>query len=592
MRVSLILRRIARLLRLCIAGEGGRLAAFYFVVVVALSLVGIVVSVWQINWNADFYNALQKVDGPEIVHQIGVFGLITSTTAALYLAGNYILSLVQIRWRRALTEAALTRWFGNKAYWHLRAGNGIYPTVDNPDQRIAEDCRLFVELVTDRGTELIHAIVAVISYFAVLWSLSTFALSFTVFGFSVEIPRYMVWAAPLYVLVSSLATHWLGAPLKNLRYTQQKREADFRFALVHMREANEAIALQDGEQAERRILGQRFHAIMANWYALIRRDLILGCFTRPFVQTVLRIPTFLALPAFIAGKLTLGGLMQVASAFSSVVTTLAWFIFKYRDLAELAATASRLDQFMAATEEAAGRKGGPTVTDTGADVLRLQGVTLRSPQGAVLLAVPDFSVAKGEVVWIKGSSGIGKSTLLKAIAGLWPHGEGLIERPGRTRLFLPQRPYLPLDNLAAAVTYPAPAGSHAPGDIESWLTGAGLAGRVAEVHASELATTAHKALSGGELQRLTLLRAIAGRPDWVFLDEPTSALDPQTEERTLGRLREALPEASLIIIAHRMPAGLTVTRCIDMEAGGEQVANMEFAERPATDAGVSAVPAL
>ncbi|MGV6875623.1 ABC transporter ATP-binding protein/permease [Pseudochelatococcus sp. B33] len=566
MLVPLVLRRIARLLRLCIVGEGGRLAALYFVVVIALGFIGITVSIWQINWNADFYNALQKVDGPEIVRQIGIFGVITTTTAALYLSGRYILSLAQIRWRRSLTEAALDRWLGNKAYWHLRAGNGAHPTVDNPDQRIAEDCRLFVELVTDRGTELINSVVAVVSYFVVLWSLSTFALSFTIFGFTVEIPRYMVWAAPVYVLLSSLATHWLGAPLKRLHYTQQKREADFRFALVHMREANEAIALQDGEEAERRILGQRFHAIMANWYELIRRDLILGCFTRPFMQTVLRIPTFLALPAFIAGKLTLGGLMQVASAFSNVVTTLSWFIFKYRDLAELAATASRLDQFMTATEEAAGLKGGLTVVDTDADVLRVRGVTLRNPEGGVLLKVPDFSVARNEVIWIKGSSGLGKSTLLKAIAGLWPYGEGLIERPRGRRLFLPQHPYLPLDNLAAAVTYPLPAGSLSPGDMETWLANAGLAGRIAEVHAAEPATTAHRGLSGGELQRLMLLRAIAGKPDWVFLDEPTSALDPHIEERTLIQLRQALPDASLIIVAHRPPAGLAITRCIDMEA--------------------------
>lgn len=572
MTMPLVIRQIARLIRLCIAGKGGRLAAFYFVVVVFIGFAGTAVGVWLINWNADFYNALQKVDGPEIVRQIGIFGIITSISASLYLAGRYILKLAQIRWRRSLTEVALDRWLGDKAYWHLRAGNGTHPPVDNPDQRIAEDCRLFVELVTDRGTELINSVVALVSYFAVLWTLSTFTLSFSLFGFGVEIPRYMVWAAPVYVLLSSLITHWLGAPLHRLNFMQQKREADFRFALVHMRESNEAIALQNGEEAERRVLGQRFQGVMANWYALTRRDLILGLFTRPFMQTVLRIPTFLALPAFIAGKVTLGGLMQVASAFSNVVTTLSWFIFKYRDLAELAATAARLDQFLAATEAANAAESGPTVIDTDDDILHVEDLTLRSPDGETLLKVPDFSVAKGEVVWIKGSSGLGKSTLLKAIAGLWRYGEGLIERPRGKRLFLPQHAYLPLDNLAAAITYPQPAGSHAPGDIETWVTNAGLASRIGELHTSDMVTTANKGLSGGELQRLTLLRAIAGKPDWVFLDEPTSALDLPAEERMLTQLRQALPHATLIIIAHRPPAGLTITRSIDMESAMEPTA--------------------
>lgn len=563
--IPLVLRRIARLLRLCAAGEGGRVAVFYFFVAMLTGFGSIAVSIWLINWNADFYNALQKVDGPEIVHQIGVFAAITSISASLYLAGNYIQHLAQIRWRRALTEATLDRWFHNKAYWHLRAGNGSKLTVDNPDQRIAEDCRLFVELLTERGLELINSVVAVVSYFAVLWSLSTFALSFSLFGIDIEIPRYMVWAAPIYVLVSSVATHWLGAPLQRLHYVQQKREADFRFALVHVREANEAIALHGGEEAERRILGHRFGAIMANWYDLIRRDLILGLFTRPFVQTVLRIPVFLALPAFIAGRLTLGGLMQVASAFSNVVTTLSWFIFKYRDLAELAATAARLDNFLNATDQVGKSPAGLRIVDTDGDLLRVNDLTLRYPDGGILLKVPDFSVARGETVWIRGNSGLGKSTLLKAIAGLWPHGEGHIERPRGTTLFLPQRPYMPLDNLEGAVAYPRPATSLAPGEVDSWLKEAGLAGRVCEREAAEPANTAHRGLSGGELQRLMLLRVIATKPDWVFLDEPTSALDAETEERMLTHLRKALPDATVIIVAHQSPRGMAVDHRIDME---------------------------
>ena len=167
------------------------------------------------------------------------------------------------------------------------------------------------------------AIISVISYFSVLWSLSTFALSFNVFGYVVEIPRYMVWAAPLYVLISSGVTHFLGSPLRNLTVQQQRREGDFRYALTHVRDSSEAIALQRGEKQEQKHLQALFKAIETNWRQLNVRNLILGCFTRPYYQTVLRIPMFLALPAFIAGKVSLGGLMQLASAFTNVVTTLS-----------------------------------------------------------------------------------------------------------------------------------------------------------------------------------------------------------------------------------------------------------------------------
>ncbi|MFD1333700.1 ABC transporter ATP-binding protein/permease, partial [Methylopila musalis] len=448
------LKRLFRLFRLCASGREGRIGLVYLAAVLALGFVGIWVSVRLIAWNAAFYNAVQQVDGPELVRQVGVFLLLVGSSAALFLSGRYVQKLLEITWRKRLTEIALDRWLSGQAYWRLRAGAGAGVAIDNPDQRVADDCRLFVEKATNEGVDFIHAVVSLVSFATVLWGLSTFPLAFELAGHAVEIPRYMVWAAFLYVAAASALTHWLGAPLKALNFEQQKREADFRFALAHLREQAEAVALHRGEAAERRGLDARFAAIAVNWRALMRRDLILGCFTRPYMQTVLRVPLFLALPGLIAGKITLGGLMQLANAFSNVVTTMSWFVFSYRDLAELAATASRLDHFLAATDPSNAAPPDIAVRPSPDGALRTRGLTLSDPRGASIAAIPDVTVGAGGCLWIRGRSGLGKSTLLKAIAGLWPHGAGVIERPAGTIAVLPQRPYAPLGGRTEAALYP------------------------------------------------------------------------------------------------------------------------------------------
>lgn len=317
----------------------------------------------------------------------------------------------------------------------------------------------------------------------------------------------------------------------------------------------------DGEPAERRLLDARFGAIMRNWRTLMNRDLILGCFTRPYHSTVLRIPMFLALPAYLAGHVALGGLMKLAAAFQNVVTTLSWFIFSYRDLAELGAAVRRLDGFLMALDQLEAPRSIRRQVE-GSDGLAVRNLTLATPEGRALQVLADLELERGENAWLSGASGIGKSTLIKALAGLWPHGAGSVSQPaGRRIAFLPQAVYLPLADLRSALAYPHPPESLPRQAYAEVLEAVGLGDRLSGLDDPE----PPQGLSGGERQRLALARLMLARPDWAVLDEPTSALDGAAEARLFAALRSALPDTSFVVVAHREPAGLGPLRRIELE---------------------------
>ena len=550
-----VLGQFWRLLALAVKGAGGKLGLVLFALVVALNLGGVYATLRIIAWTKDFYSALEAVDATAALTQIGVFGIIVALNTTRALSAQYLNKLLLIRWRRSLTEAVRDRWLSGKAYWHLANGGS---GVDNPDQRIADDCRLFLTGVLSEAMDLITNIVAIFSYVIVLWNLSSFALSLDFAGLDLEIPRYMLVAAFLYVALSTGLTHWLGKPLKSLYVEQQRREADFRFALARMRSNVDEIAMLGGEAAERQGLDRRFGAIMGNWKKLINRELILSLFTYPYNHTVLRIPLFVALPAYLAGSVNFGGLMEVSTAFSSVVTTLSWFIFSYRDLADLVAASSRLDGFLGA----AGAATASASPAPGAGPLTITNLRLRLPDGRPLLTVDRLQIAPGEAVWLSGASGLGKTTLLKAISGLWPHLSGDILRPAGKSLFLTQKPYVPLGSLDDAVAYPDPAGAFSPEALAAAIAAVGLEHRRGAILAE--ADAANGGLSGGEQQRLALARLLLHRPDFAYLDEATSALDMAAEAELLAHVRRELPGTALILVAHRKPQGVDNLRTVEL----------------------------
>ncbi|SNR66689.1 ABC transporter ATP-binding protein/permease [Puniceibacterium sediminis] len=553
------LGRIGRLTLLAASGPQAWVGLFMFGTVLTLQFVDLWVDIQMIAWTKRFYDALEQVDATTAIRELGVFFCIVAASVGLYLISDYLRKRLWLRWRTELTQKALNAWLGGQAYWHLRPG--LSPeAIDNPDQRIAEDCKIYVELLLQETLDLIGRAVGLVTYVVILWNISDFLLEFTVLGIGFSIPHYMVWLAFLYVLLSSIITHLMGRPLKSLFFRQERHEADFRHALVQIRDNATEIAQAGGETAERRRLTTRYEGIRQNWFRLIGQEFFLGLFTRPYYQTILRIPLFFALPAFFAGAVTFGGLMQLSSAFGRVTQTLSWFIFSYKDLANFAAVAHRLDDLFAQTRNPEPMAGAPCAINHGPSddgALHIQGLRLATPYGRWLSAVPDRVVTPGERIWISGDSGQGKTTLLSAITGLWQYGEGRIGRPDVKMVALPQRPHLFPEGLAATASYPRDPADIPTDRLRSILERLGLDHRLPMLDAAGEASL--EGLSLGERQRLAFARILLHQPDLVLLDEATSSLDATSEAHLLSLLRKELPNATILCVAHRMPTALEPT---------------------------------
>lgn len=406
------------------------------------------------------------------------------------------------------------------------------------------------------------------SFIYILWTLSG-PLALTLAGYSVTIPGYMLWAALLYALLGSALTHLVGRRLIPLNFQKERLEADFRFALVRVRENAEGVALYRGESSESESLRARFERIRANWWEIIRFMKRLTAFTVGYNQVAIVFPFIVALPRYFAGVISLGQLMQIASAFGQVQSSLSWFVNNYADLAVWKASVDRLLTFNHALEEAkraASRADGIVIArGSTADVV-VENLRLDRPDGEPIVSGASFAIHPGERLLVVGPSGVGKSTLFRGISGIWPFGQGRIELPAHARvLFLPQKPYIPIASLREAVSYPA-----APGTFSDEALCAALRDCKLDAFVERLGESGHwsMTMSVGEQQRLAVARALLHRPEWLFLDEATSALDEATERDLYELLRERLPDAALVSIAHRPSVAVHHTRRMDFTLEG------------------------
>lgn len=539
------LKNIFLLIKLCCITKQGKLGFGYAFIVISLNIILIKISLEMIGWNKNFYNALEKYDMQGVLNQIMVFILLTFLGAMTYLIADYLKKVLTITWRNTLNNKILDYWIDNRAYWYL---NNKQQKIDNPDQRIAEDCQLFVEKLTNEGFSFITQLIGLFSYFVLLWQITdSFVLAFSICGINISISHYLIWLAPLYVLFCSCLAHWLGRPLKKLLVEQQHKEANYRFALTRFRESKEPIVLLKGENVEKQILNQYFDEIKNNWYQLIKRQLRLGCFTRPYNLTVLQIPTFFALPIYLIGKVSLGSLMQISKTFSNVVVNLSWFIFNYNKLAELIACSHRLCQFVKYTQSVTEIHRQSDQPENTINTLQINNLIIKTPQGKVLLKCPTFQLNQGESVILSGVSGVGKSTLLKILSGIYPYYEGTVQLPASKILFLSQTPYFPIGGLAHAVSYPEPLLEKNLTHIKALLLVVSFSSENIE---NQLLDCDFNKLSGGEKQRLVIARILMQKPDWIFMDETTNALDKKSEQQLLQLLQRKLPTSSFIIISH------------------------------------------
>jgi putative ATP-binding cassette transporter len=539
-------------------------------VVVVLNLFIVYINVLLSKWYNLFYNSLQDKDfaafGSLLIRFSWLAGLFI--VAAVYQI--YLNQMLQIRWRRWLTERYLGAWLTDGAYYRMQLTSG---ETDNPDQRISDDLRLFVTGALSLSIGGMRAVVTLVSFLGILWGLSG---SVTLpIGAGVTLPGYMVWAALAYAIAGTWLTNLIGRPLVRLNFNQQRYEADFRFSLVRFRENTEGVALYKGEADEMRSFRERFGSVVRNWWDIMRQQKRLTWFTSGYGQAAIIFPILVAAPRYFRGEIPLGGLMQTSQAFGQVQDSLSFIITSYTDIAEWRAVVLRLlgfERALARVRTEAAVEGVRHGTGA-AGALTLDRVNLALPGGRSLMEGVSFDIQPGDTTLISGPSGAGKSTLFRAIAGIWPFGRGEIRLPRDGRvLFLPQKPYLPIGTLREVVSYPTPPAGLADGALREALQVVGL-----PELATRLDETAHwaLALSPGEQQRIAFARALVQRPDWLFLDEATSAVDEETEARLYSLLRERLPGTTVVSVGHRSTLRAFHTRRLIVTPNGTGPAYVE-----------------
>lgn len=529
------------------------------VAIVGLNLALVYMAVLFNDWNKVFYDALQDKNASVFWTQLGRFSYLAFAFIVLAVYKFYLTQMLELRWRAWMTAHYLTRWLSNHAFYQLElarfAGNA---NPDNPDQRIQEDINQFTGYTISLTMGLLNAVVTLASFVGILWALSG-GFSFTFQGSSYSIPGFMVWMAVLYCLAGSVLTYLIGRPQVKLNFEQQRVEADFRHHMVRVREYSESIALDRGEHAERAQLDLRFGRVMGNTLALIKAQKNLVWFTSFFGQAAVVFPFVVAAPRFFSGAIQLGELMQISSAFGQVQGALSWFVDSYSTLATWRATTDRLTSFEAslvAIERIQTAREAIDLRAVGAggtgDVgmgLRTTGLSVALPSGQVLLEGLDLAVQPSDTVLLQGPSGSGKSSLFRALAGIWPFASGAVQRPADS-MFIPQRPYFPNGPLREALAYPQLAGHYTDAQLQQALQDALLPHLCGQL---DVADVWGQKLSGGEQQRLAVARVLLKKPRWVFADEATSALDEATEKLVYKRLLALVDTAqgALVSIAHR-----------------------------------------
>ncbi len=525
--------------------EEKKKAFFLLFCIIALTL-GIVYMLVLLNhWNNSFYSALQNYQTDRIFYELIHFSWLAAIYIILSVYSYYLQQILILNWRQWLTDRFLDTWLKNKTYYYLQM---FGHDTDNPDQRISEDVRLFVEMTISFSVGLLKAICTFVSFVVVLYDLSG-AYQFTFLGREWVIEGYLFWAAFIYSIIGTYITHLVGRKLVQINFVQQRYEADFRFSMIRLRESSESVAFYRGEQQERRVFKERFTNLLANFWKLVTKQKQLVWLNSGYSQIAIIFPFIAAMNCYLAKDITLGGLMQVANAFGSVQGSLSYIVDTYVTLAQWQAVVMRLTSFGRHMQEVAAKSEQfqlrRAVT---AGQVCTEELQINLPDGTPLLQHINLQLEPGSNILIKGVSGSGKSTLLRGLAGLWPYVKGKVSLPPQEQLlFVPQKPYLPMGSLREVLLYPG----------RQAFTDAQLVEALEKCHIGYLRTKLDAVadwshtFSVGEQQRLAFARVYLQQPQWLFLDEATSALDEETEAVLYGLLVQELAATTVVSVGHR-----------------------------------------
>ncbi len=536
-------------------------------VVVIMQFALVAISVRLSYWNRDWFNAIQDRDADEfwrLLLTVWVFWVTVAVTMAIY---QYALRMtLDIHWRTWLTQFYTRRWLSGAIPYRMQVFGA---QTDNPDQRIQEDINKFTTDTMMLTLGVLSQVSTLVSFSVILWTISS---DFTFPGTEVVVPGLLFWIALVYAVIATYATHMIGRPLIRLNFLQERYEADFRFSLARLREYGEQVALLRGQGAERERLGTQFARIVDNFFKRVSINKRLIAFTSFYDYSNSVVPYIIAAPFYFAGTIQLGVMTQTAGAFSRVESALSFFIDAYQRLASYKAVVDRLTSFEESMQRAreAGRETGEIViAEYPGEELRLENVIVRLPDGTPVVAASALAFRPGESVLLAGMSGTGKSTLFRAISGIWPFGEGVVHKPeGRKLMLLPQRPYIPVGTLRGAVAYPGLENLYPDETLRAALEKARLPHLVPLLDEDRAWA---QTLSLGEQQRLAIARALLEQPDWLLVDEATAAMDEPTEAAIYRVLREELPSTTLISIGHRSTLVAFHERRIDMVKGEDGV---------------------
>ncbi|WP_270935476.1 ABC transporter ATP-binding protein/permease, partial [Falsiroseomonas oryzae] len=547
-----LLGQFWRIIRIYYASPDSRRRAWLLTIaVVALTLVQILVQLRFNIWNRDFFNALENRDRAAFYGQLWTLLLLLAAAMGSAVAQLWAKQMLSLDWRQSLVNSLQSRWLAGGLHYQL---NFMPDAADNPDQRISENTRWATAMAVDLLVGLLGSILTLATFLGVLWTLSG-PLHVAMGASEFDIPGYMVWAALLYATIGSVLTMILGGPLVRINIRRNEAEGDHRFALIRMRENSEGIALIRGEPDEDRGLRAAFARVVEVMKQLYVRERALMWLTSAYGMAAGVVPIIVASPRYFAGAITLGVLMQITQAFLEVTRSLNWFVDKFPLLADWRSHVERVAALEDTFEAAEGLEADQTIDVVvgpdaeGREVLAFRDLQVGHSDGNVVIQDANAVIQAGEKVLIVGESGTGKSTLFRAVAGLWPWGSGEIRTPPRERMFfMPQRPYIPLGSLRAALAYPAAPKKFADAAMVAALERCQLAHLVPRLDEEE---RWDRVLSLGEQQRLAFARLLLHRPRWVFLDEATAALDEENQDQMMRLFREELAESALVSIGHR-----------------------------------------